>query len=232
MAPPFEYTYFRVARADGSILTAAKKYKKLRLSALQLSPTSFCSTYDIESAFTNATWVSRLKEHGRETFICAATPLGNDSKSDSSKPSGEEWVAQVTLLSPQSKAAFILPPESGQPMPMSDEEEERWQMLSLYTLPSHRGKGVAKKLCQHALAHLKLCRSSLKVVRVRLMVKPENQATFNLYRQLDFADAGKCTLTEALKANGDHKLIPNEQGDDRYNARTGLIMMVSIIRND
>lgn len=40
-------------------------------------------------------------------------------------------------------------------------------------------------------------------IRVRTMVKPENTAMVKLYEGLGFTHAGKCTLAEALKANGD-----------------------------
>lgn len=67
-----EYTYFRVSKTE-DLPTLALRYKKLRLKALQLSPSSFGSTYETEASFTDQYWISRLKEHARETFICAAS---------------------------------------------------------------------------------------------------------------------------------------------------------------
>jgi len=51
-----------------------------------------------------------------------------------------------------------------------------------------------------------------KQIRVRITVKPENTATVKLYKGLGFTHAGKCTLAEALVANGDGELIPADGG--------------------
>lgn len=233
MASSSHYTYFRVSKGEDDILSAVEKYKELRLRALKQSPTSFSSTYDTEAAFTNDAWISRLSGAGRETFICAASPRNPTPEHDVSVPSKTEWVAQVTLLGPQPQEAFVLPAESGQPMPASDEEEERWQMLSLFTLPLHRGQGIAKELCREALEYLKSYQTCPKHVRIRLMVKPENHATVKIYRQLQFTQVGKCNLAEALVANGDGELVPKGYGDDmKYSARNGLIMMAELLRSD
>lgn len=215
------YTYLRIDK-DDNIAASAQKYKELRLQALKLTPTSFASTYEIESAFTDDEWISRLRRDGIETFICEHNQSGH-----------VEWVAQVTLRGPLPAEDFILPPASGQPMPrLDDAEEERWQMLSLFVLPSHRGKGIAKDLCREALQYLISYRPHPAHVRVRLMVKPENQATVRLYRQLGFVEAGRCTLAEALIANGDADLLPEGyEGDAKYSVRSGLIMMVDLSRN-
>ncbi|KAK9427114.1 hypothetical protein V1505DRAFT_381288 [Lipomyces doorenjongii] len=228
MAFDYRYTYFRVSKTD-DVLTAAHQYKELRLRALKLSPSSFASTYEIEAAFTDEYWVSRLTKDGRETFICVASSA---PESDASNQAGPEWVAQVTFLGPQSKEDFTLPAASGQPNLDSDEEEERWQMLGLFTLSSHRGKGIAKKLCRRALDYLVSYQSHPKNVRVRLMVKPGQHSTLSLYRQLGFIKVGNSTLAEALIANGDRELLPENFGGENYSARTSHIMMQQFSRNE
>lgn len=220
-------TFFRVAKND-SIASSAQKYKELRLQALKLSPSSFSSTYEIESAFTDDEWIARLSRDGIETFVCT---YSHNNNSDDSTASDVKWVAQVTLRSPLPADAFTLPPASGQPSPRPDTEEERWQMLSLFVLPSHRGKGIAKDLCREALRYLTSYRPHPTHVRVRLMVKPDNHAAVKLYRQLGFVEAGRCTLAEALVANGDADLLPEGyEGDVKYTARSGFIMMVDLSR--
>ncbi|KAL1967367.1 hypothetical protein VTN77DRAFT_3151 [Rasamsonia byssochlamydoides] len=227
MASNERYTYFRVPK-DENIAESAQKYKELRLQALKLSPTSFSSTYKLEAAFTDPDWVSRLARDGIETFVCAA-----HDQSHGSNQNQVNWVAQVTLRGPLSAEDFILPPASGHPTPRLDAEEERWQMLSLFVLPSHRGKGIGKALCREALRYLTSYQPHPTQVRVRLMIKPENHVVVNMYRQLGFAEAGRCTLAEALIANGDRELLPEGySGDSKYTARSGLIMMVDLSRSD
>ena len=59
------------------------------------------------------------------------------------------------------------------------------------------------------------------------MVKPENTVTVKLYKGLGFVQAGRCTLAEALRANRDAEMIPEDRGKQKYNKRTGLIMAVT-----
>jgi ribosomal protein S18 acetylase RimI-like enzyme len=224
-----EYLFFRIAK-DNTIASSATKYKQLRLQALSVAPTSFSSTYEIESALTDAEWVNRLSEYGRETFICAATPTQNNL-SNSQIPEQSTWVGQLTLLGPQNPKDFILPEESGQKKPTEEKDQELWQMLSLFTLPDHRGRGLGKKLCQEALSYLASYKNSPRKVWVRLMVKPANHATVSLYQGLGFAEAGKCTLAEALIANGDKDLLPEDISGEKYTSRSGLIMMLEIQRS-
>ncbi|KAJ3541908.1 hypothetical protein NM208_g4374 [Fusarium decemcellulare] len=218
----YSYSFFHVPKTD-SVKTMAGQYRDLRLKALQTSPQSFSSTYEIESAFTEQDWSSRLLEDDRENFICAATPI------DPTTNSPAEWIGQLTIRGPASRKDFTLPEASGQPALLSDDEEERWQMLSLFTLPDHRGQGLGQKLCQEALFYLQRHRSTPTVL-VRLMVKPQNTATVHLYQKLGFETVGKCTLAEALVANGDGHLLPDDVTEPKYSTRTGLIMTFRISR--
>ncbi|KAA8651159.1 hypothetical protein EYZ11_009370 [Aspergillus tanneri] len=218
----FEYSVFRIAK-DHAITSSARKYKELRLQALSIAPTSFSSSYEIESAHTDDEWIARLAADRSETFICAATPVEN--------PEMTTWVGQLTLHGPQNREDFILPEESGQRNPPEDGDKELWQMLSLFTLPNHRGQGLGKKLCREALDYLASYRESPHEVWVRLMVKPENHATVGLYQGLGFSEAGKCTLAEALIANGDKDLLPKDITGEKYSLRSGLIMMLEICRS-
>lgn len=160
----YVYSFFRIAKHQ-AIASSAKKYKQLRLHALSVAPGSFSSTYGTESALTDAEWATRLATDGKETFICAATPVIKTNPSDVHVPEPQSvWVGQLTLRGPQSREDFILPEESGQKKPGEEEAEELWQMLSLFTLPDHRGQGLGKKLCQVALNYLASCRQSPREV--------------------------------------------------------------------
>ncbi|WAO91844.1 N-acetyltransferase domain-containing protein [Fusarium falciforme] len=217
-----DYTFFHVSKTT-SIEESARLYRDLRLKALQTSPESFSSTYEIESAFTEDDWIKRLLEGDRENFVCAATSREADSTSS------VEWVGQLTIRGPVSRNDYVLPEASGQTAPGLDEDEERWQMLSLFNLPEHRGKGLGQKLCQEALRHLQKTRKSPNIL-VRLMVKPQNTVTVHLYEKLGFETVGKCTLAEALVANGDGHLLPEDTTDPKYSTRAGLIMTLRISR--
>ncbi|OKL61905.1 hypothetical protein UA08_02623 [Talaromyces atroroseus] len=230
--PKYTYSFFRIKK-DSQIALSAQKYKQLRLLALSIAPGSFSSTYQLESTLTDSEWTTRLAASGSETFICAATPLednnNNNNNDTSHSPALEEssiWVGQLTLRGPLSQEDFILPDESGQKNPPEHGGKELWQMLSLFTLPAHRGRGLGKKLCQEALDYLSFSyRGDPREFWVRLMVKPENHATVRLYRNLGFEVCGRCTLAEALIANGDKDLLPDDISGEKYSARSGLIMI-------
>lgn len=222
------YSCIRIDPQSPSISHLAQKYKSLRLSALAESPHSFSSTYDKESQYTEEWWESRLQLPGRETFICST----HDTHTSADEG---EWIAQVTLLGPVPAKSYALPEAAQQPPECSDEDEEKWQMLSLYTLPAHRGKGVGKMLCRETFSWLQqkdvgTGKQQHKQIRVRIMVKPENTATVRMYAGLGFVDAGKCTLAEALRANGDGEMVPEDGGGPKFNQRRGLIMAATLTK--
>lgn len=232
MSQTFQYSFFRIPK-DSDLATSVEKYKNLRLQALKIAPGSFSSTSEIESALPDTEWAARLTSDKTETFACSATSLLNDDqeKSTTTSTTPATWVAQLTLRGPLSSEEVALPAESGQkPSGRSEFEEERWQMLSLFTHPEHRGQGLGVKLCQEALDYLKTYRDRPSVVRVRLMVKPDNHATVGLYQKLGFEEVGRCTLAEALVANGDAALLPEDISGEKYTTRSGLIMMTEIFR--
>ncbi|RSL57215.1 hypothetical protein CEP53_006548 [Fusarium sp. AF-6] len=192
------YHFVHVDRSATDLSSVADQYRALRLEALQQLPTSFSSTWHIESRFSNDTWVSRLRNPDKETF---ASVYQEEQTSI--------WVAQVSLRGPLSVEDFILPSESGQSPPLSDMEDEKWQILSLYTSAGHRGKGLGAKLCREAFRFIQhRLGTEAGSATVRIMVKPDNTATVSLYERLGFAKTGMCTLEEALRANGDEDLIP------------------------
>ncbi|KAJ5523125.1 hypothetical protein N7513_012669 [Penicillium frequentans] len=222
----YTYTYFRVSKSE-DLITSAHRYKDLRLRALKLSPSSFASTYDLESTLPDEYWITRLTQNGRETFICAAAPTVNPNQAE------PEWVAQVTFLGPQSIEDFTLPVETGQPTPLSDEVEERWQMLALFTQSTHRGRGIAKALTRKALDYLVSYRNEPRNVSIRLMVKPGMMAVVKFYLQLGFSEVGSSSLAEALIANGDRELLPNDYLlQEKYTTRNSHLMIKQISRDE
>ncbi|KAJ3493231.1 hypothetical protein NLG97_g4864 [Lecanicillium saksenae] len=212
--PIYTYSYIRISKSH-NLEASAQQYRNLRLRGLQASPSSFASTYETEAAFTSTDWETRLSAADKQTFICVATSQGTQQVS--------EWVGQVTLRGPMSRADFALAPEAGQ-LAVNCDDEERWQLLGLFLLPDHRGGGRGKQLCQAALEYLGSYLPSPFQVHVRLMIKPDNQAIVRLYEGLDFTQTGKCTLEEAIRASGDGYLLPDDTSSEKYSIRTGLIM--------
>ncbi|KAF4187857.1 hypothetical protein CNMCM8927_007535 [Aspergillus lentulus] len=228
MTSDYHYTYFRVSKTE-DLTRSAQRNRDLRLQALKLSPSSFAATYESEALFTDEYWESRLSRPGRETFVCAARPAAN---SNASNKEDLVWVAQLTLLGPRTKEEFTLPATSGQPEPGPDEEEERWQLLGLYTLSSHRGRGIAKRLCAEALKYLVEYRAEPKNVHVRLMVKWGMEAAVRLYQQLGFEEVGSCSLAEALIANGEGDLLPEGyEVQEKFCAQSGHVMLQRFTRD-
>lgn len=220
MSSLYHYSFSHVSKTD-SVHQSAIQYRDLRLKALKASPESFSSTYEIESQFTETQWVDRLLQEDRENFVCIASPVDPGSSSTS------QWVGQVTLRGPVSRKDFTLPEISGQLTPGGDDEEDRWQMLSLFILPDHQGRKLGQGLCRDVIKHLQETQRKARTV-VRLMVKPQNTTTVHLYEKLGFETVGKCTLAEALVANGDGHLLPEDITDARYSTRSGLIMIYTI----
>ncbi|KAF5635710.1 GNAT family acetyltransferase acetyltransferase [Fusarium sp. NRRL 25303] len=220
MAPLYHYSFSHISKTD-SVAQSVIQYRDLRLKALKASPESFSSTYEIESQFRETQWMDRLLQDDRENFVCVATPVNPGTSSTA------QWVGQVTLRGPVSRTDFTLPEISGQPMPGKDDEEDRWQMLSLFILPEHQGRKLGQGLCREVIKHLQETQQKAITV-VRLMVKPQNTATVHLYEKLGFETVGKCTLAEALVANGDGHLLPEDTTDARYSTRSGLIMIYTI----
>lgn len=216
-------SFFRVSKTE-DVHTSARKYRDLRLRALKASPGSFASTFETEAEYTDTEWIKRLELPHTEVFICAATTHTPDSSTSS------DWVGQVTLRGPMSREDFMLPPESGHPAPKPDSDEERWQVLGLFTLPEYRGNGLGAKLCEEALGYLRCRQSFPRTIQVRLMVKPGNDVTIKLYQRLGFAQTGRGTLTEALTANGDDQLLPEDTSGPKYSDRTAVIMALYMHR--
>ncbi|KAJ4017826.1 hypothetical protein NW752_001733 [Fusarium irregulare] len=216
MSKQFRYSFSRIPKTD-SVDESAVQYRDLRLRALEASPGSFASTYEIESKFPFDTWKDRILQEDRENLICIAT------STDPSTPEQTEWVGQVTLRGPASKKDFSLPEASGHPPIGENDEEEKWQLLSLSILPEHQGQGLGRDLCQEALKYLQARRQKPHVL-VRLMTKADATATIRLYRKLGFELAGTSTLAEGLVSNGDGNLLPEDTTDPKYTTRTGVIM--------
>jgi ribosomal protein S18 acetylase RimI-like enzyme len=216
------YTFIKIDQFASDLTLLSRRYRSLRLTALQQSPTSFSSTFENESKLPLEQWTSRLRSPGKEVFICVAHPADPEQN--------EEWVGQVTLRGPLSSEAFSLQPQAGQPDFDPDDAEEKWQLMSLYVAPEHRGKGLSKQLCREAIRHLVCLRREPCAVCLRAMVKPDNLTSLSLLKSLGFVEGGWCTLEEALRANGEGDALPMGQLGERFTTRSGSIMVLRFAR--
>ncbi|RAO71832.1 uncharacterized protein BHQ10_007844 [Talaromyces amestolkiae] len=216
-----DFVFFRISKTN-DVASSVFKYRQLRLEALKVSPASFASTYEAEAAFTDEYWVKLLTSPGRETFICAAIPRPDNVHQFSNGTS--KWVGQVSILASSSSD-----PSSNNIDPGND--NERWQMLSLFTFPEYRGKGLGKKLCHEVLDFIRDFKDQPKVAELSLVVKAHNTAAVRLYERLGFAIVRRCTLVEALTANGDSHLLPADRSASKYTDLSGLIMKSTVLRS-
>ena len=104
-------------------------------------------------------------------------------------------------------------------------------MTFVYNEPSHRRKGVTKLLIQAALHFTEAkAREQGKKSWMRIIIHPENLVVKGLYTRFGFVEAGSCSLAEALLANGDSDLIPQDDGHsdmEKYRRKSGLVMIRS-----
>lgn len=134
----------------------------------------------------------------------------------------------------------------GLPIPDHLESEARWHVYDLYTLPGHRGKGLAKKLVRTCVqtavqytqglpatasttASTTASPDAIQQARIRLFMNPANTWLLKMYESLGFAAAGRVTLEEGFRANGLDESIPantreTEEGRKTWHTRFGLAM--------
>lgn len=107
-----------------------------------------------------------------------------------------------------------------------DDEESKWHSTGLYCSPVVRGKGVGKLLVSARIEFAK-SESITEKVRIRALVHPNNPKVLEPLKARGFVALGKCTAFEALTANGDGMLIPNDGGasdPESFHTPMGYVM--------
>ncbi|KZP07268.1 hypothetical protein FIBSPDRAFT_657819, partial [Athelia psychrophila] len=195
-----------------NLAALAKRYSELRLAILLSAPSSFASSYAIESTLTQEQWEQRVWRNGVTVFVCIARPVLTETAEVPELGEFDgEWVGAATVFGPVPKDDYQLVPESGSPEAGPDEEEAKWQMTALFTSPEHRGKGLGKSLIKGAKAYAGIRTRALlptaESFRLRIMAHSKNLTVVALYSQLGFMDVGRATGREAFVTNGDEALI-------------------------
>ncbi|KAF5870885.1 putative gnat family protein [Botrytis fragariae] len=230
----FQYSIHRVPSSPTDTATTpptllpylAGKFSALRLSALLDSPSSFASTFELESLYSSSVWLSRFSRPKFHYFLAVA-------HSPSSPPETHTigtglLVGSVQLYGP-SLASFFTLPLGGAPPPEPDAQELKYQMIALYSSSLHRRKGLAKLLIQGAIesARKQAQREGKEKVRIRVFLHPENLIVKTLYGSLGFVETGLCTLAEAVVQNGDPETLPEDGGKgnpERWLNMLGIVM--------
>jgi len=135
---PHLYT-LRIPTKTPRLPEPAEKFRAAKLPALEKDPIAFTVKYE-DGVLLPTVWISRITAVGTKTLICVATrePRNEADNEDDFLMSGE-WLGMLTLRGSFTLSDFHLP-ESGQSVPSFPEKETRWQMVALYTDPSHRGE--------------------------------------------------------------------------------------------
>lgn len=162
--------------------THVRNYATLRLLALQTDPQCFGSTYERESAFTDAVWRSRLDSDDKVTIIASSLP----SQSESGDEGG--WVGTVTILAP---AMLFL---SGFALPKSVTERgvDIYQLVGMWIHPEHRKRGLGKRLIEAGLDWIRRERTNDRGVPgemvLMLKVVHHNNSAKSLYTSMGFVE--------------------------------------------
>lgn len=233
------YSYVAVPNPPTS--TDISRYRTLRLAALLTSPSSFSADYATEAAFSDEVWRQRLSRVGMRVFACVVTAveavggagMGEERREGEVGERGEsgEWVAIVTVRGLLVREGGLW---GGNEQDGGEEEESEgdatgWQVLSLWVDVEHRGKGLAGGVCGAAgewaaRQGKEEGRGKERGCWVRAMIKPDNGASLGLVRKMGFEVWGRCTLREAVVANGDVVPVGWEGEREKWEERSGWVL--------
>lgn len=163
------YKVIRVPRASPRLAELVAKSRTARLHALETDPTAFLSQHATESALPLSVWKKRLCDPEITVLACIAiyptkpalTSSSNNTTSlldDQTAPDDitllltSEWVGFAAVRGPMTYDDYYVTPDMGLPVPDYPDEEMRWHVFDLYTLPQHRGRGLARKLVGECVA--------------------------------------------------------------------------------
>lgn len=227
--------------ADATTLDAlATKLRAFKLHALQVAPEAFSAEFAVESRLPQSTWLSRITVPGTAILVCVAIEQDKDER-----PSNfgdrqlrilldGEWAGTFTMIGPISREEYIFP-KSGQPEPGPEKSETRWQLTSLFTLPEHRGQGIAKRLTEAAIKAGKSASDEMGRVsgrdvrtRIRLVVHPDNTGVVKMYERFGFVDSARMTVAEACAANRAADAVPKNADPKKWHSRFGVAMEILV----
>lgn len=176
-------------KSDISLLI--KRYKTTRLTALQLDPAAFGSTYSREVQFTDDIWLSRLLNPLSKTLVSVESPAKTAKLAD------QKWLGTATVLGPkvlsETKTLWTVytrdnsndPPD----WPAVKDRNAIYMISGVFVHPGFRQQGRGTRLIQTIVsaATEEATRAGASRVTVLLEITSENQAVDRLYQRAGFS---------------------------------------------
>ncbi|KAF1985100.1 hypothetical protein K402DRAFT_118057 [Aulographum hederae CBS 113979] len=192
-----DYHILHLPHDPSSITLHLPSYKSFRLFSLQTSPRSFGSTHARELAFSDEEWSSRLTNPAANTFTASAS-----SKAQENENGSPQTLCSNTILGPlpYSPTSYSADPNPWNAISQSihtltdrdlfaaASRPLHFRINGVFTHPSARGKGLAKKLIDESLSFAKSWaaeRGEGEAV-VSIIVDSDNPAAVGLYRKAGF----------------------------------------------
>jgi len=146
------------------------KFASLRLLALKSDPSSFSSTYERESAFTQEQWAARLSTPDRITLVV-------------SNSTDAEWVGTASVLVPS--AMTFEPLQSLREVGVGD---NIYVLVGMWVSTNHRRKGLGRSLVRATLEHVRDHAEAKGIggASLALQVSSENTSGRSLYIEMGF----------------------------------------------
>lgn len=232
------------------------KFRSSRLAALQTDPASFVSKYEIEAELPMEVWEKRVNGD-TVVLVCVVDDSTSSITPGSSSTSGGDgddstttlltspWASSAALRGPMTHESYYASPDMNLPVPENPLLEARWHVFDLYTLPAHRGRGLAARLVRECVSVAVGMTSSFAAVtttttsvtpppppthaRIRLFMNPSNTWLRKMYENCGFAGVGRVTIEEGFRANGLDESVPADVGSTEalrrvWRTRVGLAM--------
>jgi GNAT superfamily N-acetyltransferase len=236
------YKIIHVPKTSPRLAEIVTKTRATRLHTLETDPTSWLSNHAAESSLPISVWERRLTSPDVTILVCIANSSNEDGRDPETNLIHSEWAGFAALRGPIKYEDYYVTPDMGLPIPASPKEELRWHLYDLYTLPKHRGQGVARRLIEECVAtavrHTEGSEPTLapsthtpevKHAGIRLFMNPKNAWLITVYESMGFVKAGKVTLTEGFMANSMDESIPANTREtkemiDLWHTRFGLAM--------
>lgn len=231
--PTYTYKTYRLDPHSPNINFLAGKYASLSQRALTVDPGSFGVAYSTESAFSPSDYLARVSRPNVHLFVCVAH--SSTLPEDQHTIEYGHWVGMITQIGPTPKEAFWMKLYGGAE-PLDDALETKWHQTSTWIDPAHRGRGVAKQTIEAAVAYAaESMTGTVTQARIRAITGPDNMLSKALYGGRGFPVAGKCTILEAMVANGNSQYPFHGRTDwpeEIMKARIGVVMERIVKRSD
>lgn len=236
-APATTYRILRVPKTSPRLASLVAKSRATRLTALETDPTAFLAQHAVEQALQLSVWHARLTNPEVTMLACVASSARGARSEDEDEDDVDvllqsEWLAVAALRGPMEEEAYYESPDMRLPVPEKPETEARWHVFDLYTLPAHRGRGLARRLvgaCVETAVEYSRALPQTEKARLRLFMNPKNAWLVKVYESMGFVTAGSVTLTEGFRANCMEASLPGgtaetEEGRARWHTRFGMAM--------